>query len=115
MVSFHYFVKMALYVYMWHVQENIAIRPQSSRKYCYFFWGGVKIVSSKIMNDDPQLLSHIFKSKYLKIFRPTQNIKEKENLIENISKKGGFWVSDHLIFTLSGQSYGSKNYYILKI
>ena len=35
---------------------------------------------------------------------------EKKNILENIYKKGLFGGNYPLIFTLSGQSYDSKNY-----
>ena len=35
----------------------------------------------------------------------------ENNLLGNIRKKVGFWGNYPLIFTLSGQSYDSKNYF----
>ena len=34
----------------------------------------------------------------------------EKNFSENIHKKGEFWGTNPLIFTLSGQRYDSKNY-----
>ena len=36
---------------------------------------------------------------------------EKKNFLENISKKVGFWGNYPLLFTLSDQTYDSKNYF----
>ena len=38
-----------------------------------------------------------------------QSVLLEKNFLENISKKVGFWGNYPLIFTLSGQTYDSKN------
>ena len=40
-----------------------------------------------------------------------QSVFPEKNSIENIRNKVGFWGNYPLIFTLSGQSYDSKNYF----
>ena len=69
---------------------------------------------NKIMNGDPKLLFHIFKVKCLKIscskyYEFLSVFFPLKNFLENICKKGGFWGNYPLIFTLSGQSYDTKN------
>ena len=41
-----------------------------------------------------------------------QSVLLEENFLENISKKVGFWGNYPLIFTLSEQTYDSKNYFL---
>ena len=40
-----------------------------------------------------------------------QSVFLEKNFLGNIRKKVGFWGNYPLIFTLSGQSYDSKNYF----
>ena len=40
-----------------------------------------------------------------------QSVFLEKNFLENIRKKVGFWGNYPLIFTLSDQSYDSKNYF----
>ena len=64
------------------------------------------------MNGDPQLLFHILKVKYLMNFYQA-GFPEK-NFLENIRKKVRFGGNYPLIFTLSDQSYDSKNFFFFK-
>ena len=41
-----------------------------------------------------------------------QAVFPEKNFLENIHKKGGFWGIYPLIFTLFGQSYDKKKYYL---
>ena len=65
------------------------------------------------MNGDPKLLFYIFKVKYLKIiywkYYEFLSVSSWKNFLENISKKVGFWGNYPLIFTLSDQTFDSKN------
>ena len=60
------------------------------------------------MNGDPKLLFHIFKVKCMNFY---QSVFREKNFLENIRKNFGFWGNYPLIFTLSDQSYDSKNYF----
>ena len=68
------------------------------------------------MNGDPKLLFHIFKVKYLKVicgkyYEFISVSFPSKNFLENICKKVGFGGNYPLIFTLSDQSFDSKNYF----
>ena len=100
------FINLFKYPCIWQNQEKFLKKtPQNPRKkYCHF--DAFKIVLSKIMNGDPQLLFHIFKIKYLRLCA--------KNIINfypavfpektwKIFTKNWFWGNYPLIFTLSGQ------------
>ena len=53
----------------------------------------------------PYSQSKIFKDYLLNIMNFYQAVFPEKNFLENIHKKGGFWGTYPLIFTLSGQSY----------
>ena len=66
-----------------------------------------KGILNKIMNGDPQLLLHVFKVKYLKVFTENiiniyQSVFPEKNFFSKYSQKGVFGGNYPLIFTSSG-------------